>query len=159
MIVGAQLEGPLVLLDGVRQIVGLGIGSAKFRVLVGQLRGIQHRHPAPDLPTRLAGRSERILCLPLLPELGEHDAPVDVRLDVLRVPGQCLVERVERPVRLLHQLIGESDEVVHVREGPALLDQLLEQMDGAVVVLEREPLLGNLKLLCAANVHGSPRTT
>lgn len=65
---------------------------------------------------------------------------MDVRLDVAGVPRQGVFELRQRPLLVPQQGKGKPEEVVRVRKTAPRLDQVLEQVDGAVVVLHGKAL-------------------
>ncbi len=80
-------------------------------------------------------------------------------LDVARVHTYGLVECLERTRRLVHQVVGHTQQVEGISKGPPAGDQLFQQMNGAKVMLARKPLLRPVKQLRGTDVHGRSQTT
>ena len=155
----SELERFPVLLDCLADGSGQCVGITECRVEIRELCRVVERHATSFTAPRVAGVLKRLGRLLVPPEFGEDHSPVNVRLDVLVVQSQRGVETPEGAFRLIHEMIGESKQVVRVGEGPSVLDQLLEQVDGPVIILQLEMLLGSVKLLCRANFHAPPCTT
>ena len=135
-----QLQGALILLDRPPQGSRLGVGLGQLGVGVGQPGRDRRRQPVRG--RRHTGRSpaERFLGLAFASQLGQDQTLVDQRLEVPRIELQRAGELLHRPLPLAQQGQRHAEQVVHVREGAAVGDDLLQQVHRPVVVLDREPL-------------------
>ncbi len=114
----------------------------------GRLRDVMGRRMA-----------ERVLGLVGPAQIVEQDPAVDVGLDVTRVELERPPELLQRPLRLPQHGIAETEEVVAIGEAATRLHDLQEQVDRAVVILQREALAGPIDQRFITDAHGSPGTS
>ena len=62
------------------------------------------------------------------------------RLEIARVELERAAELAQRFLWASDQREGDSDEVVDIGEGTTRRDDFLEQIDGPVIILDREAL-------------------
>ena len=152
-------ERRVILVDRLRQRPGLVVGVAQRGVLVRELGGHMGRQPLTRLASHLGRPPERHVRLGLAPQLVQHDGPMDERLDVAGIQRQRPVELGEGLLLLADERVRQAQQVMRVGERPPAGDDFLQQVDGAVVVLELEALAGLGHEVLRTDVHGPPRTT
>jgi len=81
---------------------------------------------------------------------------MDQRLDVPRVERKGPVELGQRALRLRQQRERHAEQVVHVSKRVAGGQDLLQHVDRAVIILQREPLAGAGQQQISWRVHGPP---
>ena len=65
---------------------------------------------------------------------------MDERLEIARVELERAAELAQRFLLAADQREGDADEVVDIGEGTTRRDDFLEQIDGPVIILDREAL-------------------
>ena len=75
-------------------------------------------------------------------------------VDVPRIHHQTAVELFQRFFRLTQQRQAQPPQMVDIGEPPSRLENLIEEVNGPVVVLNGEPLVGLLEEMFGADSHG-----
>ena len=117
------------------------------------------RNAVPGLAADVRRPAKRRVGLVVAPQVVEDDRAVDQRLHVARVQLQRAVDLRQRLLLLSHKGVRDPEQVVRVGERPARGDHFLQQVDGAVVVLELEPLARLIDEMFRTDIHAPPRTT
>ncbi len=150
---GTEEYGAAELLDRFVQGSRFGVRLAKGGVLIGQTGGDPPREPAftSDIAdTRRLKRLGRVL---VAAHVVQHDSPMQVGLDIARVDGQRLLEFVEGAIPLPEESEGQTQELMDVGEPASLRQELFQEVDRAVVVLDRKTFPRLQQQVVWADVH------
>src|SRR5690606_3763497 len=153
---GPQFHRALEFANRLSDCTSLGVHLAQARVLVRQSCGDGGREAGDSGALRTASRIECLHRLLVATELVEHQAALDLRLDVARIEPARLVQFRERLLGALQHRQAETAEVMHVGLLPRLPDTLPRAEPRALVVLRRDPLAGRPEQVTYAHPHWRP---
>ncbi len=128
-------------------------------MLIRELR----RHVAVEAPAALrghaAGTPQHRIRLFFAAQLVQDERAMNQRLDVVGIEREGAIELLQRLVGLAGEGVGQTKQMVRVRKGAAGRDDLLEEMNRAVIVLQLKALVSLLDQMLGTDVHESPRTS